>query len=243
MRTVRFDQRGVGMSRATSGGYGVGEYLDDIEAVRCHLGVERWHVFGHSWGGVLAQLYTAAHADRVLSLFLCNSALGVGRDWRRTRQELARHNRSALGPVGFAELAACHLAAGLPGPAGERAARRVFALAYRGYFVDTEPPPAAGARPGRVSPRAARATGRSLLRHPEDAVARDDATRPTIVVYGEQDIFGEGRDIVLARLPSAQHCVLDDCGHVPWIQAADRFSDIVRAFYGRAAKDPVHAET
>jgi proline iminopeptidase len=55
-RTVRFDQRGVGTSQAMSDTYGVDDYLDDIEAVRRHLGIERWHVFGHSWGGLLAQL-------------------------------------------------------------------------------------------------------------------------------------------------------------------------------------------
>jgi hypothetical protein len=88
----------------------------------------------------------------------------------------------------------------------------VFALVYRGYFGGRRPPQAPAERPGRVSARAARATGRSLLRHPEDALARDDATRPTIVVYGEHDIFGDGSEVVLNRFRSAKHCILDDCG-------------------------------
>jgi predicted small metal-binding protein len=83
-----------------------------------------------------------------------------------------------------------------------------------------------------VSARAARATGRALLRHPDDALARDDAGRPTIIVFGEHDIFGRGSEIVLDRFPSAEQYVLGDCGRVPWIQAPDRFADIVRRFYG-----------
>ena len=233
LRTVRFDQRGAGRSRATNGSYTVGDHLDDIEAVRRHLGIERWHVFGHSWGGVLAQLYAAAHADRVRSLLLCNSGLGVGRDWSRTWAELARHNRATLGAAGSAELAAWQLAAGVPGPVGHVATARVFALVSRGHFARGRPARVPPPR-GRFSARAGRATQRSVLRQPGDALARDDPGRPTLVAYGEHDIFGASTGIVLDRFPSAEHVLFEGCGHVPWLEVPDAFSDVARTFYGVA---------
>ena len=78
MRHISFDQRGTGSSRCTDGRYGIGAYLADMEAIREDLGIWSWHVLGHSWGGLLAQAYTAGHGDRVRSLVLSSSSLGVG---------------------------------------------------------------------------------------------------------------------------------------------------------------------
>jgi pimeloyl-ACP methyl ester carboxylesterase len=77
-RAARFDQRGVGKSIALSAAYGIGDYLADVDAVRNHLRVERLHLFGHSWGGLLAQLYASAYPDQTASLVLCNSSTGAG---------------------------------------------------------------------------------------------------------------------------------------------------------------------
>lgn len=71
-RIVLFDQRGAGRSRP-SGGLEANTTWDlvaDIEAIRTHLGIERWQVFGGSWGSTLALLYAQAHPERVLGLML-----------------------------------------------------------------------------------------------------------------------------------------------------------------------------
>ncbi len=54
LRPVRFDQRGSGGSLSTDLRFGPLDHVADVEAVRSHVGVERVHVFGHSWGGLLA---------------------------------------------------------------------------------------------------------------------------------------------------------------------------------------------
>jgi len=77
-RIVIFDQRGAGRSKP------LGEIHDnntpalvaDIERLREHLKIQRWHVFGGSWGSTLAIAYAEHHANRVMSLclrgiFLC----------------------------------------------------------------------------------------------------------------------------------------------------------------------------
>ena len=71
-RIIVYDQRGSGQSTP------LGELTDnttpqliaDLERLRAHLGVERWLVFGGSWGSTLAIAYAETHPDRVLGLVL-----------------------------------------------------------------------------------------------------------------------------------------------------------------------------
>jgi len=80
-RVVTYDQRGTGGSRVSDGDYSTEAHVADLESVRKSLGVERLHIFGHSWGGMLAQLYATTHIDSVASLFLCSPTPGVGSEW------------------------------------------------------------------------------------------------------------------------------------------------------------------
>jgi proline iminopeptidase len=71
-RIVLFDQRGAGRSTPHA------ELIDnttwdlvaDIEKLRRHLGIERWQVFGGSWGATLALAYAQTHPERVTELIL-----------------------------------------------------------------------------------------------------------------------------------------------------------------------------
>ncbi|HEY6241339.1 MAG TPA: prolyl aminopeptidase [Burkholderiales bacterium] len=71
-RIIVYDQRGAGRSTP------LGELRDnttshliaDLESLRKHRGVERWIVFGGSWGSTLAIAYAQAHPDRCLGLIL-----------------------------------------------------------------------------------------------------------------------------------------------------------------------------
>jgi len=71
-RIVLFDQRGCGQSLPFGAldGNTTPDLLDDIERLRQALGVERWLLFGGSWGATLALLYAQRHAERVLGLVL-----------------------------------------------------------------------------------------------------------------------------------------------------------------------------
>src|SRR5512132_114681 len=69
-RVVSYDQRGCGQSSG-DGSFDVDKQVADLDAIRQHLGVDRLHLFGHSWGGLLAQLYAKAQPQHVASLALC----------------------------------------------------------------------------------------------------------------------------------------------------------------------------
>lgn len=71
-RIVLFDQRGCGRStpRAELSANTTWDLVEDIERLRRHLGLERWLVFGGSWGSTLALAYAERHPERVAALVL-----------------------------------------------------------------------------------------------------------------------------------------------------------------------------
>jgi proline iminopeptidase len=83
-RIVLFDQRGCGRSLPYAGSSLAAlaantteHLLADMERLRTHLGIERWLVFGGSWGAVLGLRYAELHTDHVSEIVL--TALATGR--------------------------------------------------------------------------------------------------------------------------------------------------------------------
>ena len=71
-RIILFDQRGSGRStpHADLTDNGTWNLVADIEKLRMHLGLDRWQVFGGSWGSTLALAYAQTHPERVTELVL-----------------------------------------------------------------------------------------------------------------------------------------------------------------------------
>ncbi|WP_282602021.1 prolyl aminopeptidase [Paracoccus sp. PARArs4] len=78
-RVILFDQRGCGRSRpqASVEANTTPHLVADIETIRTRLGIERWLLFGGSWGATLAVAYAEAHPDRVTGLVLRGVFLGM----------------------------------------------------------------------------------------------------------------------------------------------------------------------
>ncbi len=76
LAVVTYDQRGVGRSAsppADPANYTLARYAEDLDAVRQAIGAETVHLFGHSWGGVVALRYATLYPERVRSLVLMGS--------------------------------------------------------------------------------------------------------------------------------------------------------------------------
>jgi proline iminopeptidase len=114
-RTVLFDQRGCGRSLphaadpATSLDHNTTEHLiADMERLREHLGIDRWLLFGGSWGSTLILAYAERHPERVSEIILIGVTMtrpeetdwlyrGVGRllpgPWEAFRDALPEQDR------------------------------------------------------------------------------------------------------------------------------------------------------
>jgi len=80
-RVVLLDQRGSGRSLphasepdADLSANTTGHLLQDIERLRTHLGIERWLIFGGSWGSTLALAYAERQPERVTEMLLASIA-------------------------------------------------------------------------------------------------------------------------------------------------------------------------
>lgn len=71
-RIIQFDQRGCGKStpRGEIKQNTTQDTISDIEKIRNHLGIDKWVVFGRSWGSTLALYYAEKHPGRVLYLIV-----------------------------------------------------------------------------------------------------------------------------------------------------------------------------
>lgn len=81
-RAILPDQRGAGRSTPLGRleGNTTTHLLRDLETIRKELGIERWLLFGGSWGATLALLYAQAHPDRCLGLILRGTFLARAQD-------------------------------------------------------------------------------------------------------------------------------------------------------------------
>ena len=98
-RIVLFDQRGAGRSRPLGclRANTTHHLVCDIEALRTHLGIDRWLVLGGSWGATLALAYGQSHPQRVPALVLRGVFLATRAEqrWLYTRQGAAMSRPSA----------------------------------------------------------------------------------------------------------------------------------------------------
>lgn len=81
---IRYDLRGHGKSPVPPVPYSLDELVEDLEALRAKLGIEKAHIIGHSLGGMIGPAYARTHPERVMTLGLLSTAAG------RTHEDAAK---------------------------------------------------------------------------------------------------------------------------------------------------------
>jgi proline iminopeptidase len=228
---IFYDQRGGGRSRV-DGTEPITwrTHVADFERVVDELRVDPLIVVGYSWGGLLALLYAVeAAAGRIGPLprqMLLVDPAPVSRRYRvEFEAEFARRQSSPAVRRLREELAASSLRERDPDTYRQRA----FELSVAGYFAD--PDRARDLTPFRVVARVQHAVWDSLGDY--DLVPELGSVRvPTLVVHGRQDPIPLGSSEACARALAARLVVLEQCGHVPYVEQPDALFDAAEAFLG-----------
>jgi len=241
-RIVVYDQRGAGRSLP------LGEIqenttlhlINDLELLRQHLRIDRWLVFGGSWGSTLALAYGEAHPERCLGfilrgIFLCRKP---EIDWflYGLRNFFPEAWREFVAPLSIEErrdiLSAYHQRLMNPDPAVHMPAARAWST-YEGSCSTLLPSPAT------VSYFAGDTVALGLARMeahyfkhniflPENSLL-DNAHKlhniPATIVQGRYDAVCPivSADDLHHAWPQAEYLIIDDAGHSVWepgIQAA-----------------------
>lgn len=223
---IFFDQRGRGRSQQPPGPRTARLEHDagDVRAIREALGLQKWNVLGHSWGGAIAILSAADDQEAIERLVLVDS-VGATSEWlpKLHSSALARltdDRRATLAKLDPHALTADDIAAH---------AAYTSAL-YPAWFADREFA-AIFSAPRADSPTGAAVAAR-LRRDGYDWTERiAQIETPTLIVHGEQDLLDRTVAESLHHLiRNSELRVINHAGHMPFWEAPEEFFALVEAF-------------
>ena len=222
-----YDQRGGGRSSVDRPGQVTWrDHVADLESLRHGWGLERPAIIGYSWGGLLALLYAAEYPDKVSCLACVDPAAGWGDYQERFRAEFDARMHSNIVTQLRNELENSDLRARDP----EAYRQRRFELSVAGYFKD--PRDARGLTPFKVQAQAQEATWRSLAGHGDELRRKlAELEQPTLILHGRHDpIPLEWAEELRDTVGAAELIVLEESGHVPYVEEPDKTFGAIREF-------------
>lgn len=224
-----YDQRGGGRSKSDPQvPITWRTHVEDLGAFVTEFGLEPLSLVGYSWGAMLALLYTSEqrrnpHLVPPARLALINPA-PLTREYRRQFEaEFTRRQQSPDILAMREELASSGLRE--RDPAAYR--QRAFELSVAGYFSD--PTKARDLTPFRVVGRVQQSVWESLGDF--DLTGDLEGIRiPSIVIHGRDDPIPLASSLEAARALGTDLVVLDDCGHVPYVEQPERLFSALDTF-------------
>lgn len=220
--TIFYDQRGGGRSPA-QGEITWRTQVDDLASVVAEFELDPPSIVGFSWGALLALLAAGTGLVRPRRLVLIDPA-PTTRQYRAEFEVNMAARQAAVAP----EREALRKS-GLSGQDTDAYRQKAFELSVAGYFANTAR--AHDLTPFRVMGRVQQSVWQSLENY-DVRPALAQIRCPAIVVHGRQDPVPLASSDDVARALGAEFVVIDDCGHVPFVEqpaalfaALDRFLD------------------
>jgi proline iminopeptidase len=232
---IFFDQRLSGRSapHVDSASVRIATFVEDIEQLRRSLGLDRIHLMGHSWGGLLAMHYAIRYPQNLRSLILLNSMSASSEIWRQEETVLAQRITAADSIEREAIRQTEAFARQDP-----EAIARMLRVSYRPQFSDTS----------RINelqlyvPDDYAQRSRQFAHMMVDLTDFDlhadlaDVTVPTLILYGSHEPAAELSGPLLDRqLPNSELVILEGVGHFPFIEQPEAFIDAVSSFLERTS--------
>lgn len=224
-----YDQRGGGRSRDPQHPVTWQTQAHDVGLVAREFGLSAPIIVGYSWGGLLAMLYAATAREAGLPVPAALVLLDPAPINRHYRQQFEAEFSRRLGSADVRRLREELAASGLRERDTEAYRQRTFELSVAGYFAD--PLSAHDLTPFRVNARVQHAVWDSLG---DFDLARDGTLRaikvPTLIVHGRQDPIPLASSEEAARIMGAELVVIENCGHVPYVEQPEALFRAIDAF-------------
>lgn len=223
---VFYDQRGCGRSRREDlSAVTDRTWVEDADAVRRALGIGQLVVFGHSYGGCLAQEYALAYPERVRALILCATAPAF--DYPEAMMANARARAT---PEQFDAVANAFSAPAKDDASFRDVWLRIMPIYFHRYH------PRFGDALNRDIQFSAAASNRLVFHclprfNALSRLRRIEA--PTLVLAGASDWVtpvDHGANRLAAGIPRAATHLFEASGHFPFVEEPDRFVSAVKAW-------------
>jgi len=228
---VVYDQLGCGSSdRPQDVEWSIAVFRDEVVAVRSQLGLERIHLLGTSWGGMLALEHVLSGAEGIVSLIL-SSTLASIEQW--AAEQLALKN--ALPPDVVEVLDRHELKGTYDDPEYDQAMEAYF---DRHFYRGRRPRPELElmeAQRGRDVYRAMQGpnewTPTGALRGWDVRDRLGEIDVPTLVIRGRHDMCTDPIAATLTGgIPDSREVVLEESSHTPLLEETDRYLASIGAF-------------
>jgi L-proline amide hydrolase len=228
---VLYDQIGCGNSdRPDDIEWDVGVFREEVDAVRSQLGLDRIHLLGTSWGGMLALEHVLSGAQGIVSLVLSSTLASVDQ-WAAEQLVL----RAAL-PADVVEVLDRHeRARTYDDPEYERAMETYFDRHfYRGPKPRAELERMATEKATDVyramqGPNEWTVTGAIKGWDVRDRLGEIDV--PTLVIRGRHDMCTDPiAETLVTGIRDAREVVLEHSSHTPVLEETDRYLEVVGGF-------------
>ena len=227
---IVFDQRGTGRSPMTSSDYSMEAYVQDMNTIAKQYSLSSFHIFGHSWGGLYAQIYAEKFPENVLSLFLSSPSSGTGEQWEQTESEVLEFNKSKATTWQWLMMGVNSLRGMLGSDAAYQAMfRQVIANYNKGLDVEVS---VGEEMIEQVRADPVNKTRKHILKYP--LLNSPVSYRfPIVVQYGEseKDIYAQSKRHIYERFPEAKISNIKNSGHIAWMNNPHDFNDLLQSFY------------
>jgi proline-specific peptidase len=235
-RAIFYDQVGCGnSSRSDMSLWNVETFVEEVGVVRDALGLERTHIFGSSWGGMLAMEYVLTEPSGLVSLVLSSSPASIplwAEETGRLRRELPANVQQVLDE---------HEAAGTEDSAEYEAAMMEF---YKRHVIRVDPMPDGVAR--TFQKMGENSDVYNYMQGPNEFVItgtfRDwDITDrlgeirvPTLFTSGRHDECTPKQvEIVHRGIPGSEWVVFEDSSHMQFAEEPERYLAVLDDFLTR----------
>ncbi|MFF8785318.1 alpha/beta fold hydrolase [Streptomyces sp. NPDC015125] len=227
------DSRGTGSSPAAAdpSRYAFPQLAEDVEALRAHLGLERFALLAHDAGAAVAQAYAARHPQRLSRLVLvCPGSRLQGELPDDAREIFAAREHEKWWPEASAAVRQLAETSDM-----DEVRQLLIAAAPLAYGRWEEPQRAHAATEGEQLgpvPRAGFWQGVDEQLRGALVSGLGEVTCPVLVVTGDRDgVTGmRAGELVAESFPDARVRPLHEVGHYPWVDAPELFGPAVEEF-------------
>ncbi|MBK17736.1 MAG: hypothetical protein CMM52_02715 [Rhodospirillaceae bacterium] len=181
------------------------------------LGIEKAHLVGHSYGGIMVTAFHRAFPDRVRSLTLAQPVVGGGIDKPEDREKEIKDRVEQVEKLGMADYAAIHV----PNSCAPDAAPDVLA---KGIELTAAMPQAGYLRQFRS------------LKHANIFEWTSAPIVPSMIVSGEHDRTAAQKMVedIAKEMPGIRYEAIPDIGHMIYLEFPDRFNALLESLLSEA---------
>lgn len=224
---ITFEQRGVGNSNCDKCSFTMQDYISDIDAIVNYFDLKSLHLFGHSWGGLYAQIYAEERPDKIKSLFLSSPSSGTNKIWKQTEKEVMGFNKKTTSNGEWFKMG-WNSMLGMFG--SDKAYRKLFTQVLINYHKDYNGIEVKDEFLNKIHSKPINKTRKEIIKYKSLSVFKKP-NYPILITYGDNDIYGDSKKEAINRFPTSEIKTIKKSGHIPWKHNIEAFKNILMKFY------------